>query len=328
MDEKLKAVLACTTNSDETEHDKQNKNLPINKKCGESENNSENVFHVVHDAKQICNEVSNSRKAGKKMECEIVSEEVGKERKKFTGKPSEKENTANSTRSEVVIPEANQRKSCMQTVPESNVEEDRPVSVETCKKNSKEISQEPLNLDCKRKNDLTCCEISPEIIPKDTEPSKKATTCNKNQSYKQPREESLNGCINAKELSGFGNNEILDLRKRKSNNHYRRSRKRNLADRNIVELSKCNDQEQQQEEHVTTVKRSVVLGTVQEQKQEEEVKERNMGDVHILSVPDAFRDSSANTHAENNNISNKSLLVDETSTDLVSFVSGSDYIKK
>uniref|UniRef100_A0A1A9Z4Z9 Uncharacterized protein n=1 Tax=Glossina pallidipes TaxID=7398 RepID=A0A1A9Z4Z9_GLOPL len=304
MDEKLKAALACTTNSGETEHDKQNKNLPINKKCGESENNSENVFHV----KQICNKVSNSRKAGKTMECDIVSEEVGKERKKSTGKPSEKDNTKNSTPSEVVIPEANQRKSCMQTEP--NVEEDRPVSVETCKKNSKEISQEPLNLDCKRKNVLTCCEISPEIIPKDTEPSKKATTFHKDQSYKQPRN---------KELSGLGNNEILDLRKRKSNNRYRRSRQRSLADRNILELSKCTDQEQPQEEHATTVKRSVELGTVQEQQQEGEVKERNMSDVHILSVPDAFRDSSANTHAGNNNIFNKTLLVDETSTDLVSF---------
>uniref|UniRef100_A0A1A9VLP8 Uncharacterized protein n=1 Tax=Glossina austeni TaxID=7395 RepID=A0A1A9VLP8_GLOAU len=319
MDEKLKAVLACTTNSGETEHDKQNENLPINKECGESQNNNENVFHAAHDVKQICNKVSNSRKADKKIEFDIVSEEAGEEKKKCTDKPSEKEHTTNSTPSEVVIPEANQRKSCMQIAPEPNVEEDRPVSVETCKKNSEEISQEPLNLDCKRKNIIPCCEISTEIKPKDTEPSKKATTCNKNQSYKQPREESLNGCIYAKELSGFGNNEILDLRKRKSNNRYRRSRKRSLADRNILQLSKCNDQEQQQEEHATTIKRFVEIGTIQKQQQEGEVKERNIGDEHILSVPDAFRDSSVNTHAENNIIPNKTLLVDETSTDLVSF---------
>ncbi|KAI9580185.1 hypothetical protein GQX74_000178 [Glossina fuscipes] len=277
MDEQLKAVLACTTNSGETEHDKQNENLPINKKFGESENNSENVFNVVHSVNQICNKVSNSRKSGKELE---VSEEVGKEKKNASSK---KENSAKSTPSEGVISKANQRKSCMQTdanlPPEPNIEEDRPVSVET------------LN-----------------------EPSKEATTCNKNQSYTQPQEESLNGCIYAKELSDFGNNEILDLRKRKSNN--RRSRKRNLVDRIILELP---DQEQQQGEHATTINRYVEVGTVQEQQQEGEVEEISMGDVHILSVPDAFRDFAVNTHSENNGIGNNNLLVDETPADLVSF---------
>uniref|UniRef100_A0A1A9W478 Uncharacterized protein n=1 Tax=Glossina brevipalpis TaxID=37001 RepID=A0A1A9W478_9MUSC len=301
MEEELKAMMVNTSKPGELENNKENENIDgelvvkssNNAKSGKSEDHKKNTFNE----EQTCNQVRKNSELGFP---KILPQQNGKDGKENAVKPPEVENMREPVPPDPVTSEIQQNtniQAAANLLSESKVCEHRPLSTDTSGRNL----QEPLNLDCKRKNILNRCGKSIEITIETEGPPMNASKRNRYKPFNKLPGTASDGKMCTKMLSDSSNDEVLDLRKRKSSGRYLRSRKISIGDRTAHGLSNHRHQEHDQKEHVSKA---------------EEVENTNDDDAAILPAPDDFRDSLIDTQTRKDGLTNKTLVVDKSSVNV------------